>query len=458
MIPLGALASVAVLVVGAQQRPQLTLSGPVSHQESEVTTLALLIAEAEAANPEIAAARRAAAAATARVSRAGALPDPILGLSLMNLPVADPSLSREMMTMTTLQLSERLPFPGKLALREEVASFLAEAAEREIERVRHSVIEDVKLAYYEVYFIDRALEVTERNEALLADFAHLTSVRFGVGSGAQPDVLKAQAERTGLSDRLVSLRERRSVVVARLNSLLDRPTEVRLPGVELPTSVRRTALGGGERSLTFASVSLSGVSPAGDRGPAPGIPTLAELHALAAENSPLLQSHTLRIRAQEATAALAGKAKLPDVNVSVGYSRRTGFSDFMSLSVSAPLPLFSGRKQDQMVIEEEGVLDQRRARLRAVVNDVNEEIGTLVLGLARVRDQLLILEDGILPQARTTLSSATASYQVGRVDFLTLLDAQVKLYRHEVDYHRLLADFAQGAASLERAVGTEVLR
>jgi outer membrane protein TolC len=44
------------------------------------------------------------------------------------------------------------------------------------------------------------------------------------------------------------------------------------------------------------------------------------------------------------------------------------------------------------------------------------------------------------------------------MDFLALLDAQVTLYRIELDYHRLLADFAGDNARLERAVGGEVLR
>jgi outer membrane protein TolC len=70
----------------------------------------------------------------------------------------------------------------------------------------------------------------------------------------------------------------------------------------------------------------------------------------------------------------------------------------------------------------------------------------------------MLLDDAILPQARAGLESATASYRVGRVDFLTLLDAQVSVFRHELDYYRLLADFATDMASLERAVGMEILR
>jgi outer membrane protein TolC len=64
-----------------------------------------------------------------------------------------------------------------------------------------------------------------------------------------------------------------------------------------------------------------------------------------------------------------------------------------------------------------------------MVDELNAEIASLSAELRRARDQLVLLNDGILPQARTGLSSATVSYQVGRVDFLTLLDAQVTLYR-----------------------------
>jgi outer membrane protein TolC len=126
--------------------------------------------------------------------------------------------------------------------------------------------------------------------------------------------------------------------------------------------------------------------------------------------------------------------------------------------VSAPVPLFAGRKQNQAAIEAESLVGERRFGLRDAIDTLHGEIASLVSALRRTRDQLTLLNDGILPQARTGLSSATASYQVAGVDFLTLLDAQVTLFRHELDYHRLLSDFATNLAALERAVGTEVLR
>lgn len=434
----------------------LAVPGRAAAQEV-ATDLAALLAEAEANNPELLAAKKSAEAAAAQVPQAGALSDPVLGVGLMNFPVARPAFGREMMTMTTFQLSEQLPFPGKRGLAEDIARLHAEAAAWEVERARQKVRAEVKAAYYQTYFLDRALDVTERNEALIGDFSRITSARYGVGAGAQPDVLKAQVEETRLAGQLVTLREQRTSAVARLNTLLARTTDTPLPVTDLPAPVHIAALEGEARDLSFRSVALADLAPARSERPAPGIATVGELQRLSFESNPMIQAHVRRVAAQQHALELAGKAKLPDFDVSVGYSWRAGFGDFINLTVSAPLPIFAGRKQDQGVLEQAATLAQHEATHHAMVNEVNGEIAAVTARLRRARDQLLLLNEGILPQAGTSLASAIASYQVGRVDFLTLLDAQVTLYRHELDYHRLLADFATDLAELERTVGTEVL-
>lgn len=434
----------------------LLLLLPTGAAAWQATSLDDLLAEADTANPEIVAARRLAEATTARVPQAGALPDPMLGVGFMNLPVANPGLGRDMMTMMQVQMSGTLPWPGKLGLKEEVALLRAEAADFEVERVRDRIAAEVQSAYYRLYFIDRALDVTGRNETLVGDFAQLTATKYGVGSGAQPDVLKAQVERTRLSDQMVTLAERRESELARLNALLGRPTETALPTTELPAEVRLGALSQEPGGPRFASSALDDVVDT--NRPDDGLPSTAELQALALGQNPMIQAHVRRVAAQERALALARTATLPDFNITAGYSYRNGFADFFNVMVSAPLPVFAGRKQSQGVVEQAAVLDDHRARHHAMVNELNAEIASLAAELRRTRDQLVLLDDGILPQARAGLESSTSAYRVGRVDFLTLLDAQVTLYRHELDYHRLLTDFAENLAALERAVGTEVLR
>jgi len=422
------------------------------------TELDALLAEAERSNPEIRSRRRLAQAARARVPQAGALPDPTLALSVTNFPAFDPSFTRDPMTMSTVRVGERFPWPGVRELREEVAHYEAEAAEWEVERVRRRVRSEVKSAYYQLYFVDRAVEVTGRNEGLLADFARITAAGYAVGDGAQPEVLRAQVERSRLVDQELALRQRRVEVVARINALLGRPTDTEVPEARLPEALLRAALSDAPHRGRFASSSLTDLLGAGGRAEAQTLPTARELQERAEEHSPMIRAHLRRVEARERAVALAEKERRPDLNVSVGYSRRADFDDFMDVTVSVPLPVFAGRKQGQRVIEEAAVLADHQLRHHVMLNDLNAEIESLVADLGRARDQLLLLDDGILPQARATLASASAAYRVGEVDFLALLDAQVTLYRHELDYHKLLADFARDVAELERVVGTEVLR
>ena len=434
----------------------LAVAAPMGLSAQEAVLPALLI-EADTSNPRIVAARNAAEAAAAGIPQAGALPDPMLGIGFMNVPVTSPGLGSDMMTMTQVQIGAQLPWPGKLSLREEIARFGAEAAEWELERVRDGVLTEVKSTYYQAYFLDEALEVTARNERLVADFASLTSAKYGVGTGAQPDVLKALVERSRLADQIIALREESAGLAARLNALLGRPTDTPLPATRIPEEVRAAATLSVAEELSFASASLAGIlsTPSDDGGP---LPSVAELQRQALEHNPMIQAHVRRVTAQERAVRLAERAKLPDVSFTAGYSYRSGFGDFFNLLLSAPLPIFAGRKQDQAVLEESATLAEQEAHYEAMVDEVHAEIASLWAGLQGARDQIALLDEGILPQARTSLSSATASYQVAEVDFLTLLDSQVTLYRHELDYHRLLADFAKNLAALERAVGTEVLR
>jgi outer membrane protein TolC len=430
----------------------------MSRAQDRPPVLATLLSEAEMSNPEIAAARSSAEAASARVPQAGALPDPMVGLGIMNFPLTDPSLGREMMTMTSIQASGQVQFFGKRGLREDVARFEAEAAHWEVARVLQNVRAEVKAAYYRIWFVDRALDVTRRNENLVGDFAQLTSTMYGVGTGAQPDVLKAQVERTRLADQLVALHAQRASAVARLNALLARATDTPLPHTELPEHVRLAALESGDGVVAFTSASIADIGQPGDRSPAPGIPTVAELQRLARLHNPMLQAHVRRVAARERAVSLARKARLPDFNLALAWSYRPDFGDFVNFMVSVPVPVFAARKQDQSVVEQAANLAQHQAMHHAMVDRIDGEIAALAAGLVRARAQLVLLNDGILPQARTGLASTAASYRTGRVDFLMLLDAQVTLYRHELEFHRLLADFAADLAALERAVGTEMLR
>jgi cobalt-zinc-cadmium efflux system outer membrane protein len=433
----------------------LAMAAPARSQESALDGL---LVEADAQNPRIAAARSAAAAAEARVSQAGALPDPMLGVGLMNVPIRDPGLGNEMMTMAQMRIDAGLPWPGKLSLAEEGEALRSRAATWELERVRQVIRAEVQSLYFDLYFLDRAVEVVDRNVPVLADLATAMTARYAVGRAGQVDVLDAEVEHTRLLQERAALLEQRGSTLAKLGALVGRPVGqgVDLSAVELPQRLREAAVSG-IPTTGFASPLVTAALPTEERRDS-SVPFLSELQRRAAESNPAIQEHLLEVQAQESAVALAERGRLPDLSVSAGYSYRSGLGDLFDVMVSAPLPIFSGRKQTQAVIEQRAMLDESESSHHAMLSELEAEIATRHAEMLRIREHLHLLAERILPQARASFSAQLAGYRVGDGALDAVLELQAELYRYELEYHRLLADFARGVVDLERMVGTEVIR
>lgn len=202
-------------------------------------TLDKLVRKALLDNPDLLAAKARWDMATHRIIQAGSIDDPKLSLVLSNYPVDSFSDSVTPMTGKEIQLSQMLPFPGKLAAKEKMAEQQALWYRGIYEETRLQLVQKIKDAWYRLYYQERAIDVTRRNIKILKDFTRLTETRYAVGTGLQQDVLKAQLERSKLQDKLFNLEQQRITVIAELNRLLNRPgaAPVELPGELFQTPV-----------------------------------------------------------------------------------------------------------------------------------------------------------------------------------------------------------------------------
>jgi outer membrane protein TolC len=180
---------------------------------------------------------------------------------------------------------------------------------------------------------------------------------------------------------------------------------------------------------------------------------------MALRENPELREQTAMVAAQAARVELAHKAYLPDFDVALQYGQRSGgLPDMVSASVSVPLPLSKRRKQDAITTAAAAQFTALEADRATRVTLVDAEIARLVSELERSRAHLALYTKALLPQGHAAVTSARASYEVGKVDFLTVLDAQATVFTYETDYARALSDFARNVAALERLVGQEVVK
>jgi outer membrane protein, heavy metal efflux system len=426
----------------------LALPAAAAARQAPAEPLAGLIAEVRAANPQLQAARRMVDAAAARVPQAGALPDPVVSAGVMNVAVRDPAIGRDEMAMASFQVAQMLPPPGARAAREAAAVAGLAAAQAEAAHVELTVVTRLKAAYYEAYFIAQAVDVLRRNRELLENFAAIAASRFAVGAAPQQDVLRAHTEVSRIDEQLAGLEARRAAVTAEANALLARPALQPLTPV-YPAGTNRLA-----RTLpargAFTAAAL-------DAALGEGLPTLAELQEVAWQLQPALQSHGFRVEQARAGVRLAQRERFPDVEVMLGYGTPGGAGmDRFTAMVSVPVPVFARRKQRQLVVEAAAELAAAELEHHGMMNEAAAEVAARYAEVVRIREQIVLLSEGVVPQARATIESAAVAYQAGRVEFVSLLDAQAALFRNEIELARQLADFGRALAELERATGREL--
>ena len=87
---------------------------------------------------------------------------------------------------------------------------------------------------------------------------------------------------------------------------------------------------------------------------------------------------------------------------------------------------------------------------------LNTNFSSSVAKLNTIKDRVKLINEGLLPQAKQNLTTALASYQVGEVDFINVIDAQSKLYQIETNLYRLETDYVKEVADLEFLTGVNL--
>lgn len=433
-IPLSFGGSARAQEIAATTSPPLAKEAPGGVPQTGVLFLSAAVETGLINNPGLMEIGKRAEAAAAVPPQVGSLPDPMLNLLAANLPVDSFDLRQENMTQMRIGVSQAFPFPGKLKLRKQAARFEAAANEHDYEQARLSLIRDIKIEWWRLFYLDRALEIVERNLDLMRGLVKIAGQKYEVGQGLQSDVVLAQLELSKLLDFEIRVKNARRASQARLAALIAMP-----PGhpIRLPQTVEAT---------------LSGL--AGER----------ELLAIAEEFSPLLFAQESRVDAAGKRKDLARRDFYPDFSLSANYGLRSGINpvnnraraDFATFGLSLKIPLYAASKQSK-------ALEQRRAQeqeetlgLAQTRLMIQKEISTRLAFYEQNREQVSLFASGIIPQAQLTVDAMRAGYLVDEVDFLNLVSAQITLYNYETRYWQVFAEAKQAFAAIEAAVGKEL--
>ncbi|MGE0453306.1 MAG: TolC family protein [Vicinamibacteria bacterium] len=392
--------------------------GAPASPAQEDPQLAALIEEALARSPELQAAQAAADAALERPAQAQALPDPMLSLGYTNDGWGI-SLGDEPMTRLELMARQSLPWPGKRDLRGRVAQSEALAVDAGVARARLSLEASVRRAYAELLLARQLLSLVAEQSEALREIERVARARYGVGQGAQQDVLRAQTEVTRIEQQRIEQATNERLKLAELNQLLARPIDAAVgPGIPLAL----------------------------DREARP----LDALVAATLEKSPELRAAAALVERERLAGALARKDFKPDFQLQAGYMNRGGLDPMWQAGVGVNLPV--RRKQREAAVAESQArlrgAERRIESLRLLLRLRSEERAAL---LRSIEEQVVLFGSGVIPQDEMSVEAAVANYRAGKVPFITVLEALGSLYGDRGAQLRLLAAHRTIRASLEEA-------
>jgi len=422
---------ISALLILLSVFPLKAWSAEVQLQPENLTAL---VADGLANNPELKASELRWQMFASKVKPAGALDDPMIMLKIQSTPAREPFVfNKDTQSAKVIGISQQLPFWGKRGLRRDMARYEADSYHWAFEERRLELTRMIKESYYQLWSVDKGLEIVSKNLRILTDFVTITELKYSVGQGVQQDIFKAGLEKSKMLDMQITLQQQRKSLEATLNYLLCRPGNSPVGPVA-------------DFSMPFITLSRE------------------QLNATAIDQRPQVKSLSSLENKAEASRRLARKERYPDFNLSAEYMIRDAVStemgtdpgdNMVSIGVTFNLPFQQGKRQ-AMVAESTFEKTMASEELHALKNTISYTINENLSQLERRRKMVELYRGGLIPQAAQSLQSALIGYRVGKVDFLTLLDSRMNLFNLERELYESQAEYMMKLAQLEAAVGTEL--
>ena len=402
----------ALADTGSRDAMAASTTASVLEEPSGPLDLQAAIRLALGSNPEISAAGNELGAQEAAILQAQARPNPEISALIED--------TRSSTRSTTIQVDQPIELGGKRQARVQVAERSRDVATAELAAKCAELRAAVTSAFFDVLAAQEKLRLAQASADLASRASSAATRRVTAGKVSPVEATKAQVAEAGVRVELAGARSELSVARKRLAGLW---------GNALPRFERA------EGNLEVL----------------PALPALAELNARLAA-APNLQRAKVEIERRRAQAEVERSRQTPDVTLSVGARRNEelGLNQAI-LGLSVPIPVFN-RNQGNL-LEALRRTDKANDEYSALLQRLSQELAVAHEQSSFAREEAEAIQKDILPGAQTALDAATRGFELGKFNFLDVLDAQRTLFQAKAQYLRALAAAYRSAAEIERVIG-----
>ena len=333
-------------------------------------------------------------------------------------------------------VAQKIPLPDKLTLMKDKRFRASEAAYYRFIEKKLDLIYTITEVYYEYAYLAQAITLTEENINLLKQFEAVIQARYTAGIAKNQDLLKVQTEIEKLGNEILSLKDMRGVISARMNALLDLPEERILPWP----------------SGAFATIEESQFDY-----------EITSLVSRIKEHNPELLSLFEIIRKNEKEEKLARRAWFPDLTIqlttidtgdAINPDMADSGKDPFLVMFSFNVPLWFS-KNNALIQSADSEIKSARNSYTNKELQLLAETQFIIYKLKDSLRQARLYNESLVPRAMQTLQVTKSAYEAGSVDFLSLIDAQRMLLQFQLSYYKYATSYYQFLAKLKKITGDE---
>ncbi|WP_421553272.1 TolC family protein [Pseudomonas yamanorum] len=392
--------------------PAVLLLMTVQGVNAQTLTLESALQTAFANNPDMAAAQWEIDIAQGGRQQAGLIPNPVASW--------DAEDTRRNSRTTTVKLSQTLELGGKRGARIDVATRAQEAAALTLEQRRNGLRADVIDGYYGALRAQERLDLAQRSLALAERGLVVANGRVTAGKSSPVEATRAQ----------VQLSEIR--------------LEFNRAQMGLTDAYRRLAASTGAASTDFQAVATQAQA-------APALPSPTQLLGRL-EQTAELRLAELQIVQGEAALGLEKAQRIPDLDVSIGSQYDASVRERVNVvGVSMPIPLFNRNQGNVLAASRRA--DQARDLRNAAELRLRTETRQALDLWQTANTEVRSFNQQILPAAQSAVDSATRGFEMGKFNFLDVLDAQRTLIAARTQYLAATAQATEAWVRIERIYG-----
>ncbi|MBF0338909.1 MAG: TolC family protein [Nitrospirae bacterium] len=379
-----------------------------------------LITEALQNNHDVLMAQSKVYTSKIRTPQASTLPDPMIMFGYQNEGWNRYTYGQMSGAQWMFAVSQMFPFPGKLALKEQMTIKDTEVLNATVHSVRLKTAARVKELYYDLFLTYKNIGLIQDRVALFARIEDAALSRYASGMGQQLDVLMAQTEKYMLIEKQEMERQKMHAIEGMLNSTLGR-LDVNAP-----------------------------IARPRDISPTPYVRSMEDALRAAFETSPDVLSKVKETEVAEVKVSMAQREYYPDINVSASVAKRGGdFEDMWSLSATVNVPIFYKTKQRLVVSEARSMLSESQHDVDALKTMLASTIRENYTMLQTTDKLIELYKNALIPRTYQDFELALSAYVTGKVEAITVISPLKSLIDYETLYFRQLVEREKAIARIE---------